>query len=93
VLLLLAAGTLSLRRDSGLMSLLDSPHAGGASLRVLLPATVLVPLVAGRVTLALTSNVSQQATVSVFALSIAVVLALAVWFNAAFVSMKEPRHS
>jgi PAS domain S-box-containing protein len=82
-LLLLGAGTLSLRRDFGLMALLTSPYAGGASLRLWLPVAVLVPLIAGGVILAVAGNSSRAAMVSMFALCNVVVLALTVWFSAA----------
>jgi hypothetical protein len=45
-LLLLGAGIFSLRSDVGLMSLLISDQAGGASMRCLLPAAIVVPFAA-----------------------------------------------
>jgi PAS domain S-box-containing protein len=87
-LLLLGAGTLSLRRDFGLMALLTSPYAGGASLRWLLPVTVLVPLIAGGVIIAVAGS-ARAAMVSIFALCNAVVLALAVWFSAALIERTD----
>jgi PAS domain S-box-containing protein len=87
-LLLLGAGTLSLRRDSGLMALLTSPYAGGASLRLLLPVTVLVPLLAGGVVLAVAGSSSRAAVGWMFALCNVVVLALAV-FSAALLERTD----
>ncbi|HEV8332815.1 MAG TPA: PAS domain S-box protein [Steroidobacteraceae bacterium] len=84
MLLLLGAGLLSLRGDVGLMALLASDRAGGFSVRRLLPAAVLVPLVAGW--LALHAErvgwFGTQAALSLFALSSVVVLAVLVWANA-----------
>jgi PAS domain S-box-containing protein len=89
VLLLLAAGTLSLRRDVGLMALLTSPRAGGAVMRMLLPATVVVPLAAGALTFYLADGTAREAAVSLFALVTVVVLALAVWFTATLLERSD----
>jgi PAS domain S-box-containing protein len=89
ILLLLGAGTLSLRRDFGLMALLTSPYAGGASLRMLLPVIVLVPLGAGGVILGVGGGGSREAMVSTFALCNVVLLALAVWFSAALLERTD----
>jgi PAS domain S-box-containing protein len=84
MLLLLGAGLLSLRRDVGLMALLASDQAGGFSVRRLLPAAVLVPLVAGRLALHAERAgwLGTEAALSLFALTSVVVLAALIWANA-----------
>ncbi|HET9864112.1 MAG TPA: PAS domain S-box protein [Steroidobacteraceae bacterium] len=83
--LLLGAGVLSLRTDTGLAALLVSDGVGGAMARRLLPAAVIAPLAVG----ALTIYYERRATfgfesaIAVFAfLSMAVFVAF-VWINAA----------
>src|SRR6185369_560226 len=85
LILLLSAAMLSLRPDVGIAALLASDGVGGAMLRRLLPAAVVVPLVAG----ALTVQYEHRATfgfelaVALFALSSVVVFVAFVWINAA----------
>ena len=49
--LLLSAGTLTLRRDAGVARLLASKGVGGGMARRLLPAAIVVPLLAGALTI------------------------------------------
>ena len=84
MLLLLGVGLLSLRRDVGLMALLASDRAAGFSVRRLLPAAVLVPLVAGWLALHAERAgwFGTEAALSLFALTSVVVLAALIWANA-----------
>ena len=85
LLILLCAGTLSLRTDAGLAALLVSDGVGGGMARRLLPAAVLVPLIAGAFTIHYEhrSTFSFEAAVSVFALLSVIVFVAFVWINAA----------
>jgi PAS domain S-box-containing protein len=91
LLLILGAGILSVRRDVGLMSLLVTRRPVGSSLRLLLPAAILVPLIAG--VLALQAErigwVGTQAALSLFALTSVVVLAALVWINASLLDRAD----
>jgi PAS domain S-box-containing protein len=84
LLLLLAAGTLTLRPDAGVAALLTSRGVGGSMVRRLLPAAVIVPLAAGVLTLHFESRgiFGFEAAVSVFALSSVIVFVMFVWVNA-----------
>jgi PAS domain S-box-containing protein len=83
--LLVAAGTLTLRTDAGIAALLISDGVGGGMARRLLPAAVVVPLVAG----ALAIYYERRATfgfesaVALFALVSMLVFVAFVWINAA----------
>jgi len=85
LLLLLSAAILTLRPDVGIAALLVSDGVGGGMARRLLPAAVVVPMVAG----ALTIHYERRATfgfeaaVAVFALSSIIVFVAFVWINAA----------
>ena len=83
--LLVAAGALTLRPDAGIAALLISDGVGGGMARRLLPAAVVVPLVAG----ALAIYYERRATfgfesaVALFALLSMLVFVAFVWINAA----------
>ena len=83
--LLLSAGALTLRRDAGVARLLASSGVGGGMARRLLPAAIVVPLLAGALTLHIERRgmVSFEAAVSAFALSSIVVFVAFVLVNAA----------
>ncbi|MEO8063652.1 MAG: PAS domain S-box protein [Pseudomonadota bacterium] len=85
VFLLLTAGALTLRPDAGIAKLLASDGVGGTLARRLLPAAVIVPLVAGALTLHLErkEGFGLEAAVSVLALVSVVVFVTLVWLNAA----------
>ncbi len=84
LLLLLHAGALTLRSEAGLAALLSSGGAGGGLARRLLPAAIVVPLVAGVLTLQSQRSgmLSFEGAVSLFALSSVVVFAAFVWIQA-----------
>jgi PAS domain S-box-containing protein len=83
-LLLLASGVLVLRRDTGLSVLLANTGPAGVSARRLLPAALLVPLIAG--VLALDAEhwgvLRVEQSFALFALSSVLVFAALVWVNA-----------
>lgn len=83
--LILSVGVLSLRVDFGLAALLASDRAAGFSVRRLLPAAILIPLIAG--SLALHAErvgwLSTGASLSLFGLVIVILFAGLVWINAA----------
>jgi PAS domain S-box-containing protein len=83
--LLLCAGALTLRTDAGIARLLASDGVGGGIARRLMPAAIVVPLLAGALALHFerSGTVGFEAAVSVFALSSVVVFAAFVWINAA----------
>jgi PAS domain S-box-containing protein len=85
VFLLLGAGALTLRTDAGIARLLASEGVGGSIARRLLPAAVLVPLLAGALTLHVERSgvLGHEAAVSVFALSAMFVFTAFVLINAA----------
>ncbi len=84
LLLLLHAGALTLRPEAGLAALLASGGAGGGLARRLLPAAIVVPLLAGVLTLQSQRSgmLSYEAAVSLFTLSSVVVFVAFIWINA-----------
>jgi PAS domain S-box-containing protein len=85
LLLLLGAGALSLRTDTGIAALLVSNGVGGAMARRLLPAAVIVPLVGGALTIYYErrDTFGFEAAVAVFALLSMIVFVAFVLTNAA----------
>jgi len=85
LVLLLTGATLTLRPDSGVALLLASGGVGGGMARRLLPAAMIVPLLAGSLTLYFERNgtLSYETAVAIFALSSAVIFVAFVWINAA----------
>ncbi|HEY6123872.1 MAG TPA: PAS domain S-box protein [Steroidobacteraceae bacterium] len=85
VFLLLGAGALTLRTDAGVAKLLASSGVGGSMARRLLPAAVLVPLLAGALTLHVERNgtLGHEAAVSLFAISAVIAFTAFVLINAA----------
>ncbi len=85
VIMLLATGVITLRSDAGIAALLSSQGVGGGIARRLLPAAVLVPLVAGTLTAqaARSGRLTIEEAVSLFALCSVVVFVSIVWINAA----------
>jgi PAS domain S-box-containing protein len=85
LLLLLSAGTLTLRRDAGIARLLASKGVGGGMARRLLPAAIVVPLLAGAFMLHIERRgfVGLEGAVSVFALASIVLFVFFVLVNAA----------
>jgi PAS domain S-box-containing protein len=83
--LLLGAGALTLRTDAGVARLLASEGVGGGMARRLLPAAILVPLLAGSLTLTFerAGAFGHEAAVSVFALTAVVAFTTFVLINAA----------
>ncbi len=82
---LLTGATLTLRPDAGVARLLASGGVGGGMARRLLPAAMIVPLLAGALTLYFERNgkLSYETAVAIFALSSAVIFVAFVWVNAA----------
>jgi PAS domain-containing protein len=82
---LLSIGALSLRPDAGVARLLASSGVGGSMARRLFPAAIVVPLLAGALTLHFERRgiFGFEAAVSVFALSSVIVFMAFVWINAA----------
>ena len=85
LILLLCAGALTLRTDAGIAALLASDGVGGGMARRLLPAAVIVPLVAGALTVHYErrATFSFEAAVAVFALLSIIAFVAFVWINAA----------
>jgi PAS domain S-box-containing protein len=85
LILLLCVGALALRPDAGIAALLASDGVGGGMARRLLPAAVIVPLVAGALTVHYErrATFSFEAAVAVFALCSIVAFVAFVWINAA----------
>jgi PAS domain S-box-containing protein len=85
IFILIGAGALTLRTDAGIAKLLASDGVGGAMARRLLPAAILVPLLAGALALRLESNGSlgYESAVSVFALTGVLAFSAFVLVNAA----------
>ena len=85
LILLLCAGTLTLRTEVGIAALLASDGVGGGMARRLLPAAIIVPLVAGALTVHYERRAafSFEAAVSVFALASIIAFVAFVWINAA----------
>lgn len=94
LLLLLSAAVLSLRKDVGLIALLYSDGAGGAVARRLLPAALLLPVLAGA--LAVYSEhagwLALEASFSLFALSSMVVFTGLVWASAVHLERVDQQH-
>ena len=84
LILLLCAGALTLRTDAGIAALLASDGVGGGIARRLLPAAVIVPLVAGALTIHYErrATFSFEAAVAVFALASMIAFVAFVWANA-----------
>ncbi|MFL6114244.1 MAG: ATP-binding protein, partial [Catenulispora sp.] len=82
---LTSAGILAARPEAGLMAVVSSPGAGGVLARRLLPATVVVPALAGWARwVAHGAEALQPLTsLSLFVLTNVVVFAAVVWWNAA----------
>ena len=85
LLLMLTGATLTLRPDAGVARLLASGGVGGAMARRLLPAAIIVPLLAGSLTLYFERHhtLSFATAVAFFALASVVVFVAFVWINAA----------
>jgi PAS domain S-box-containing protein len=85
LVLMLTGATLTLRPDAGIARLLASGGVGGAMARRLLPAAMIVPLLAGSLTLYFERHgtLSFETAVASFALASAVVFVAFVWINAA----------
>jgi PAS domain S-box-containing protein len=83
--ILLSAGALTLRGDRGIAALLASQGVGGKMARSLLPAAVVVPLVAGAIAIRFEHNAVPgiEAAVSIFALLSVIAFVAFVWTNAA----------
>jgi PAS domain S-box-containing protein len=83
--LLLGAAALTLRPDAGVARLIASDGVGGNMARRLLPAAILVPMIAGALTLRLerTGSLGHEAAVSLFALSAVIAFTAFVLINAA----------
>jgi PAS domain S-box-containing protein len=82
--IILGAGTLCVRSDAEVIALFTSDNAGGLSARRLLPAAVLVPLIAGWLPLyaGRAGWLGTEAGLSLFALSSVVMFGMLVWVNA-----------
>src|SRR5688572_25576997 len=85
VFILIGAGALTLRTDAGIAKLLASEGVGGSMARRLLPAAILVPLLAGALALRFerTGSLGYETAVSVFALTGVIAFAAFVLINAA----------
>jgi PAS domain S-box-containing protein len=85
VFILIAAGALTLRTDAGIAKLLASEGVGGGMARRLLPAAILVPLLAGALALRFerSGSLGYETAVSVFALTGVIAFAAFVLINAA----------
>ena len=83
--LLTCAGVLTLRTDAGIAALLVSDGVGGGMARRLLPAAVIVPLLAGAfaVYYERRATFGFEAAIAVFALLSMIVFVAFVWLNAA----------
>jgi PAS domain S-box-containing protein len=83
--LLLGAGALTLRPDEGVARLLASDGVGGSMARRLLPAAIIVPIIAGALTLHFqrTGVLGYEAAVSMFAMSAVIAFTAFVLINAA----------
>ena len=85
LVLLLTGVTLTLRPDAGIARLLASGGVGGSMARRLLPAAIIVPLVAGSFALYFERHgvLRFETAVGLFALSSVVIFVAFVWINAA----------
>ena len=83
--LLICTALLTLRTDAGIAALLASDGVGGGMARRLLPAAIIVPLVAGALTVQYQRRATFgfEAAVAVFALTSVIVFVAFVWINAA----------
>ena len=83
--ILIGAGALTLRTDAGIARLLASEGVGGTMARRLLPAAILVPLIAGALALRFErgGSLGYETAVSVFALTGVIAFATFVLINAA----------
>ncbi len=90
---LLAVGTLPLRDDTGLMALLASSGAGGASARRLLPAAVVLPLALAWIPAYAQRMhwLGAQTGLSLFALSSVIVFGALAWGNSALLELTDQR--
>ncbi|HEU5134401.1 MAG TPA: PAS domain S-box protein [Steroidobacteraceae bacterium] len=84
LMLMLTGAALTLRPDAGIARLMASGGVGGAMARRLIPAAILVPLLAGSLTLYVERRgiLSFETSIALFALSSAVVFLAFVWVNA-----------
>jgi PAS domain S-box-containing protein len=90
---LLAVAIWCLRPDAGLLALLTSAGGGGVLARRLLPAAIFIPLAVGWLQLWADANgwVTMEAGIALFALSVAVMFAAQIWFQAAQLQQVESR--
>ena len=82
---MLSIGALTLRPDAGIAALLASDGVGGGMARRLLPTAVIVPLLAGALTMHYERRAafSFESAVSVFALLSIIAFVTFIWINAA----------
>jgi PAS domain S-box-containing protein len=92
--LILGAGVLSLRTDVGLMALLTSERTAGVSVRRLLPAAILIPLMAGALALHAEQRgwLGTGAALSLFGLVVVILFAGLVWTSAAALERADLQH-
>ncbi len=85
LLLLIGSAAMTLRPEVGLSALLASDGVGGGIARRLLPAAVIVPLIAGTLTIHYEhrATFSFESAVAVFALCSMVAFVAFIWINAA----------
>jgi PAS domain S-box-containing protein len=85
LILVLSSAALTLRTEVGIAALLASEGVGGGIARRLLPAAVIVPLLAGALTIHYEhrATFSFEAAVAVFALCSVVAFVAFIWINAA----------
>jgi PAS domain S-box-containing protein len=85
LMLMLTGAALTLRPDVGVARLMSSTGVGGAMARRLIPAAILVPLLAGTLTLYFERSgaLNFETAVALFALSSAAIFLAFVWVNAA----------
>jgi PAS domain S-box-containing protein len=85
LLILLSAGALTLRRDTGISALLASEGVGGAMARRLLPVAIVVPLLAGAFAIRQerSGTFGVGTAISIFALISVIAFVAFVWINAA----------
>jgi signal transduction histidine kinase/DNA-binding response OmpR family regulator len=89
--LVLSAGILSTRTDTGLFSLLLSDSTGGTSARALIPAALFLPLLLGWLQLRgqRAGWYGSEAGTALFALTIVVLLAGLIWANASLLHQRD----
>jgi PAS domain S-box-containing protein len=85
LLILLSAGALTLRRDTGISALLASEGVGGAMARRLLPVAIVVPFLAGAFAIRQerSGTFGVGTAISIFALISVIAFVAFVWINAA----------